>query len=479
MIPGPRIDIPCLGGGFELVFVKPEKLIPLVFTYHNLVSREGGLLRLWIGLSAKIFVINAQSVEAVLANSKLLTKSIDYVFLYPWLRTGLLTSTGSKWQIRRKLLTPTFHFNILESFLNVFNEQSRIMVDILKQQPEGKTYNIYPFIARCTLDVICETAMGRHTNAQNEIDSPYIHAVSRTCQIMMKRQSKFLLQPDWLFSLSSYKYDLMKQLGIIHGFTNQVIQERKISYAEEKQRKWERKDSETDETFISKRKRLAFLDMLIESSKDGEVLSDADIAEEVDTFMFAGYDTTSVAIGFALFCIGSHPQVQERIQEELDEIFGNSNRPATMADLSKMKYLECCIKETLRLFPSVPFLGRNINKDTKINGSIIPAGSSVSIFTLFIHRDPKYFPNPELYDPERFFPENAQGRHPYAFIPFSAGQRNCIGQKFALIEQKVVLSTILRNFSIKSMDKREDLVLVYELVLKSANGINLQLTPRT
>jgi len=258
----------------------------------------------------------------------------------------------------------------------------------------------------------------------------------------------------------------------------QVIQERKTAFAEEKKRGLNKGESIDDGTFISKRRHLAFLDLLIEVSQDGDALSDADIREEVDTFMFEGYDTTSSAISFALFLVGHHPEIQEKIQEELGEIFGDSDRPATMADLQKMKYLECCIKESLRIYPSVPFIGRSVTEDTIINGFNAPAGSSVTVCSLFIHKNPLYFPNPEVFDPERFLPENAQGRHPFAYVPFSAGMRNCIGQKFALLEEKTILSTIFRNFYVKSLDKREDIALVFELVLKSNDGIRLHFTPR-
>ena len=135
--------------------------------------------------------------------------------------------------------------------------------------------------------------------------------------------------------------------------------------------------------------------------------------------------------------------------EELDRVFSSTDKCVTMSDLNELKYLECCIKEALRLYPSVPMMGRALSEDTIIriieghfgkedriimlfiiDGYDIPAKTSVILATYMLHRDPEHFPDPELYRPERFFPENSIGRHPFAYVPFSAGSRNCIGETY-------------------------------------------------
>lgn len=121
------------------------------------------------------------------------------------------------------------------------------------------------------------------------------------------------------------------------------------------------------EAELGVKKRLAFLDLLIEASKEGTVLSNEDIREEVDTFMFEGHDTTSAAISWCLFLFGSDQDVQDKIYEEITAILGDDrNRPATMKELNDMKYLECCIKEALRLFPSVPVMARHLSEDMTV-----------------------------------------------------------------------------------------------------------------
>ena len=108
----------------------------------------------------------------------------------------------------------------------------------------------------------------------------------------------------------------------------------------------------------------------------------------------------------------------------------------------------------------------------------VPAGTTVNLHVHALHRNPEYFPDPEKFDPDRFLPERVLNRHPYAYIPFSAGPRNCIGQKFALLEEKTVLSYILRNYTVKSLDKREDIRQIGEMILRSENGIRIHITPR-
>lgn len=177
------------------------------------------------------------------------------------------------------------------------------------------------------------------------------------------------------------------------------------------------------EEVIGKKKRLAFLDLLIEASKDGQVLSTDDIREEVDTFMFEGHDTTSAAISWTLFLIGSDPVIQQKVIDELDAIMdGDRTRSPTMKELLDMRYLECCIKEALRLYPSVPLIARHIREEVTIENYTIPVGTTAMIVTYMLHRNPEIYPKPEQFNPDRFLPENCRGRHPYAYIPFSAGE---------------------------------------------------------
>ncbi|CAG5928667.1 unnamed protein product, partial [Menidia menidia] len=433
--------------------------------------KDAPLFKIWIGPVPFLILFHSETVEKILSNPIHLDKAFAYTFLHPWLGTGLLTSTGRKWRQRRKILTPTFHFSILADFLEVMNEQAEILVERLDKMAGKGPFNCFNHVTLCALDIICETAMGKKIYAQSNSDSEYVKSVYRMSDIVSRRQRTPWFWPNFLYYNFGAGNEHDKTLKVLHSFTKKVINERSenLSYIET--------DSDSDQII---RKRHAFLDMLLKTTdEEGNNLTHEDIQEEVDTFMFEGHDTTAASMNWALHLMGSHPEVQKKVHQELQEVFGESDRPINTEDLKKLKYLECVIKEALRLFPSVPFFARSLCDDCHIKGFNIPKGTNVIIITYALHRDPRYFPEPEEFRPDRFLPENSAGRPPYAYVPFSAGLRNCIGQRFALMEEKVVLASILRNFSVEACQGREDLRPVGELILRPEQGITIKLEKRS
>ncbi|XP_055614296.1 cytochrome P450 4c3-like, partial [Uranotaenia lowii] len=441
-------------------------------------------------------VIRKRCMMPILGSPKHIEKSHDYEFLKPWLGTGLLTSQGKKWHPRRKILTPAFHFKILDDFVDIFQEQSAVLVSRLEREVGNeKGFNCFPYVTLCALDIVCETAMGRLVNAQMNSDSEYVKAVYQIGSIVQNRQQKIWLQPDFIFKRTQDYRNHQRCLSILHEFSNRVIRERKEEIRKQKLSNNNNIDSVADSNTGSgngfsnnnnnnaeefgRKKRLAFLDLLIEASQDGAVLSNEDIREEVDTFMFEGHDTTSAAISWILLLLGAEPAIQDRIVEEIDQIMGGDReRFPTMKELNEMKYLECCIKEGLRLYPSVPLIARKLVEDVQIEDYVIPAGTTAMIVVYQLHRNPEVFPNPDKFNPDHFLPENCRGRHPYAYIPFSAGPRNCIGQKFAVLEEKSIISAVLRKYRIEAVDRRENLTLLGELILRPKDGLRIKISRR-
>lgn len=225
-------------------------------------------------------------------------------------------------------------------------------------------------------------------------------------------------------------------------------------------------------------KRKCLLDYMLAISNNNKIFTDDDIVNEACTFMLAGQDSVGAATAFCLFMLAQHPLYQRQCVDELSEIFDGDDRSPTIKDVREMRYLEQCIKETLRLFPSVPLIARKINEDVRLTTCLIPAGSSVLIFPYATHRSKHIYPDPERFDPERFSPEQCEKRHPYAFIPFSAGPRNCIGNKFAYIEMKTVISTILREFELLPVPGKTTVNPIFRITVRAAGGLHVHFKPR-
>lgn len=192
------------------------------------------------------------------------------------------------------------------------------------------------------------------------------------------------LQPDWLFRWTQLYQRHKNCIDVLHGFSYRVIAERKQQIADrERQLRNDHNNNTTAsnpapaapdaDADIGTKRRLAFLDLLIQASQGGAVLSNEDIREEVDTFMFEGHDTTSAAVSWSLFLLGENPQIQERVWQEIDDVMGGDReRAPSMKELHEMRYLECVIKEALRLFPSVPLIARKIKEDVQIGECRVP-----------------------------------------------------------------------------------------------------------
>ncbi|KAK7874323.1 hypothetical protein R5R35_007797 [Gryllus longicercus] len=413
------------------------------------------------------------SHQMLLSNQKYAEKGFLYKVLNLWLGTGLVTSGGEKWRSRRKALTPAFHFKIVDQFVQVFNSCGDEFVRQLRKQAGDADFNVYPPAELFTLDVICEAAMGVKINAQTQSNSSYVNAVRQVSSMTISRVFQPWYIPDFIFLNSPIGRKYKKMLKILHGTTQMVIQERR----EELEKIWSQNTfMNVDE--LGRRRRIAFLDLLLWNARDGSI-SDADIGHEVETFMFAGHDTTASALTFTMLLLSRHMDAQDKILKELESVF-DPQQPLELSlqKLSELKYLEMVVKESLRIYPPVPVFNRRNPEDTAlVSGHVMPEGCSITISPFGIHRDPEIFPEPERFIPERFSPEESARRHPYAYIPFSAGPRNCIGQRFAMLELKSVLAKVVWNFRLLPAPDFEP-ELTWELTLQSANGIHVRLQDR-
>ncbi|XP_035232503.1 cytochrome P450 4c3-like [Stegodyphus dumicola] len=438
--------------------------------YHQMLNI--GAFYIWTGFRPVVFAFSPEFFEAILKNPSNLQKSFGYTFLSLWLKEGLIVSEGNKWKQRRKAITSAFHFRILEDFVSVFDCQSNFMIKKLKEATAGgKVVDIVPYTTKCTLDIICETSMGIKLRAQDDGDAVYLTSMHKVCEAFISRLLRPWLWPNWIY-FNTHEGKMFKEnIFAMDKFTRQVIQEKKAEVLSKLQ---------IGEESGSEKKRKVFLDLLLDLHLcDPEKFTEEDIQEEVDSFMFAGHDTTAVGTSWTLYMIGLYPEVQEKLIEEIDAVFGNDiNKPITEDCLRELKYLECVIKESQRIYPPAPFIARHTQEDVEIDGLKIPKGTTCMLVIYMLHRNKDMFPDPETFDPDRFLPENSIKRHPFAYCPFSAGPRNCIGQKFAMMEEKTMIANVLRHFRIQSMEQRDKLKLAAEMVLRSRNGIKVKLIPR-
>lgn len=416
-----------------------------------------------LGPSAIYVLHKAKHVEMLLKSSKFINKPGEYDNFKPWLGNGLLTSKAAKWRPRRKLLTPTFHFKILDSFQPIMSDKSKLLVEKVRPFVNGEPFELMSFIMLCTLDIICETAMGYPVDALGNKDSPFVNHLHNLSKGVMQRILDPWLWPKLLWNLSSPGRSFNKSNAFVQNFVAKVINERK---------------TEIEATSESK-ERPVFLDLLIGQHLQDPNFTEKDMLDEVNTFMFAGQDTTAAGVNWCLFLIGHHLEEQEKVAEELYRVFGEDREGnITLDDLKELKYLECVVKEGQRLFPSIPVIARLIDEDFWMDDILIPKGSAAAILNRELAQDPEHFENPSSFSPERFLPENSVGRNPFAYVPFSAGPRNCIGQRYAILETKTLLADILRNFSVKSVDCVDKVFISPEIVGRPSKPLRFLIEPR-
>uniref|UniRef100_H2YHD8 Uncharacterized protein n=1 Tax=Ciona savignyi TaxID=51511 RepID=H2YHD8_CIOSA len=442
-------------------------------------NNEPGMLRLiqrlktfplmishWIGPVMTILqVYHPDSVHAVLTSGAP-KNDLGYRFIRSWIGDGLLTSKGSKWFRNRRLLTPAFHYKVLKPYSEIFNKNSLVMVDKFKNLC-GQSIEVHTHVGLMTLDTMLQCAMSANTNCQHVTDHPYLMAVKEVGDLVIKRIRQPLHLFDWIYNLSANGRRNKIVVKVLHDHTEKIIAERKEVLA--KAVKNDENDSEMEA--------LDFLDILLQSKdENGKGLTDIEIRDEVDTFLFEGHDTTASGIAWALYHLAKYPEFQTKCREELTEVLGDQ-KYVEWNDLPKLEYLTKFIKESMRLVPPVYAIGRQLEKPLNIkekdseHESTIPAGTNIGTSIFALHRHVHFWENPTVFDPERFTKENIAKRPAFAYVPFSAGSRNCIGQNFAMNEMKICLAQVIRNLRLYIDGDSPVPKMQPRLVLQSESGI--------
>lgn len=276
----------------------------IMSTIHIAFPKEG-ICRFWLGLRPNIFVYSPETVESILVSTKNLNKGSDYSFFEPWIGEGLVTSKRNKWRFRRKILTPAFHFRILHDFLPIINREATKLIKKLNNRSfcgPDSIIDITQPVAMCTLDTICETAMGLNINCQDNEDFGYVQALHTVGETSLARITRPWLWLDFIFHSTDEGKRFLRAKNTMHEFTTRVIVERKEEW--QKQLKLDSDALGTEKSFrqndpltldqfressffSSNNKRLAFLDLLLQQHLIENNMTIDDVREEVDTFMFA------------------------------------------------------------------------------------------------------------------------------------------------------------------------------------------------
>ncbi|XP_073471586.1 ultra-long-chain fatty acid omega-hydroxylase-like isoform X2 [Aquarana catesbeiana] len=437
----------------------------------KLVTKFTYTLKSWFGPTLPIIsLVHPDTVKPMVAASALIAPKDElfYGFLRPWLGDGLLLSRGEKWGRHRRLLTPGFHFDILKNYVTIFNQSTDIMHAKWRRMCVGGPVSMDMFeqISLMTLDSLLKCTFSYDSDCQ-EKPSDYIAAIYELSSLVVKREHNLPHHFDFIYRFSSNGRKFKRACKIVHDFTAGVVQQRKKALQEKGAENWiKSKQGKTTD----------FIDLLLLSKDEhGRQLSDQEMRDEADTFMFEGHDTTASGLSWILYNLARHPEYQDKCREEIRELIkGKETAHLDWDDLSQLPFTAMCIKESLRLHPPVTAVSRRCTEDIALpDGKVIPKGNICLISIYGTHHNPAVWPNPEVYDPHRFDPEQAKERSSHAFVPFSAGPRNCIGQNFAMAEMKVVLALTLLNFKV-SLDQTKTVRRKPELILRAEGGLWLQ-----
>jgi cytochrome P450 len=215
--------------------------------------------------------------------------------------------------------------------------------------------------------------------------------------------------------------------------------------------------------------------LLAARDEQGGPMSRQQLRDELMTVFLAGHETTAIALSFALWLISRHPDVEQKLHSEWQAVLGN--RRVTAAELPRLEYTRAVLNEALRLYPPAWFIGREAAVDCTIGDFNISQGTTIFLVPYVVQRDARFFPDPERFDPDRWVNDAASKPPRYAYFPFGAGPRSCIGAGFAMLEMAAVLPTILKRFHLRDLTGGR-VELLPAVTLRPKAGLRMAIQPR-
>ncbi|XP_053813963.1 cytochrome P450 3A9-like isoform X1 [Vidua chalybeata] len=392
---------------------------------------------------------------------------------------GVLTNAVSlaeddQWKRLRTVLSPTFTSGKLKEMFPIMKHYGEALVkNVQKQVNEDSSISVKDIFGSYSMDVVTSTSFGVNIDSMNNPKDPFVRE--------MKKLVKFdFFNPIFILSFAfPFLIPVMVKMNI-NIFPSDAVDFFMRSLAKIKQ------DREKE----AHKGRVDFLQLMIESQRSAsqgnneanhsyKALTDTEVLAQAFIFIFAGYEPTSNTLGFLAYELAMHPDVQEKVLQEIDAVLPNK-APLTYEAIMKLEYLDMTVNETLRIYPLGGRIERTCKKDVEINGVNIPKGVVVTIPPYVLHRDPEYWPNPDEFRPERFSKENRESIDPYTYLPFGAGPRNCIGMRFALLILKVAIVSLLQHFTFQTCKETQMPIKLSSVgLLTPEKPIILKLVPRT
>ncbi|KAI7815576.1 cytochrome p450 [Rhyzopertha dominica] len=342
---------------------------------------------------------------------------------------NLLVLRTEKWKVLRPKLTPSLSSAKIKSMFKNLLECSHALSEIVENHAaEGKPVNVKQIMCSFAIDVIGSCAFGLECNSIKDQNSEFRrHGLSfYTDTIVIGIKSCVGIAAPWLARLLRFRAVSKDDTDFFLRVVKETIEYRiKNNYT--------RRD---------------FLQLMIDMDKGNDAMSTKEIAAQVFIFFAAGFETVASTLLFCLYELAINQHIQERLQSEIKDATAKYRDEITYDALQDMKYMQQVIDETLRKYPPVPVTMRECTQDYAVEGTdvVLEKGTRVMPCIFGMHRDPDYFPSPEVFDPERFNSANKEKIRPFTYMPFGDGPRSCIGARFAVIEAKVCLSILLRQY---------------------------------
>lgn len=373
-------------------------------------------------------------------------KSADYRKLAWVVGNGLLTSQGELWKRQRKLAQPIFHNDRVKAYVPIFVRHAEQAA--ASWQSSGEV-DVHEGMMRLALLVVSETLF--HSAVESDVE-----AIGRALGVMSCAFDGFPF-PFWI-PLPRHVHSWI-HLRRLNTIVDRFIDDRIKSH----------------QSGGDSNDRGDLLDLLLAARDDeGRPMSRRQLRDELMTIFLAGHETTAIALSFTLWLIARHEAVQEKLREEWDDVL--AGRPVTAADIPQLPYTKAVLQESMRLYPPAWFLGRETRDNYQLGDYRLPRGTTLFLCPYLLHRDARYFPDPEQFQPERWLAAAERTTPRYAYFPFGAGPRSCIGAGFAMLEMTAVLPTLLRKLNLRPVSD-DPLDLIPAITLRPRHGLRMTVEP--